>query len=278
MRVMPVKSTSCETVYSVPPEAVSVLLRVGSPALRNSLAAALSASPLVQRVCIVNDNDQCLAIQSTNDGVITICCFEHFQRTAWQPNSVLVVGETNAEALHAFSARAAGFIHYPVSLDKLNACLARRLREIHKSQQRRIYERVCRDLSLQSGISRAALMARLNRINKRFGGNGKLALRSACEWLYLDQKDVRWIDAAGDYLVVHCYDDNHVVRCTLCDMQRKLGPQFIRISRSTIVNCDAIQRAEKPAQRVVYLILQDGVRLKVSRRYLMDPKQLDRWL
>lgn len=277
---MPVTSTSCEMAYNldVKPEPVSVTLWVGSVSLRNCLTEALLASPLVQRVCPVNDNDQCLAMQSSDGSVITICCFEHFQRTTWQPNSVLVVGETNAQALHAFSARAAGFIHYPVSLDKLNACLARRLHELHQCRQRQLYDNVCRGLSLQSGISRAALMARLNRINKGFNACGKLALRSASEWLYIDQKDVRWIDAAGDYLVVHCYDENHVVRCTLCDMQRKLGPRFIRISRSTIVNCDAIRSAEKPAQRVVYLILQDGVRLKVSRRYLMDPKQLDRWL
>lgn len=257
------------------PERVSVYLWVNCKAMRYALKSALQLTDMVDDITFVFDHYHLEALKLTNDVSVIVCCSENVDADGLSPQDTLVVGETNEQALHAFSARAAGFIQYPLSQDQLDACLARHLSHLQQQYQRGLYDHLCQNLSRQSGISRAALTAKLNRMVKQRSGQDRLALRSASEWVYIDQSEIRWIDAAGDYLVVHCQTDNHVVRCTLCDMARKLDERFIRISRSAIVNRDIIKRAEKLACKVIYLVLEDDVRLKISRRYSIDPKIID---
>jgi len=62
------------------------------------------------------------------------------------------------------------------------------------------------------------------------------------EKIFLPVKDIRWIDAAGDYMCVHTHIETHIVRITLKKLASQLDPKlFARIHKSTLVNVNAIK-------------------------------------
>ncbi|MFT5514887.1 MAG: two-component system LytT family response regulator [Rhodothermales bacterium] len=55
-------------------------------------------------------------------------------------------------------------------------------------------------------------------------------------------EDVRWVEASGNYVKLHCEKKDYLIRQTMVSIERRLDSQkFIRIHRSTIVNLDCIR-------------------------------------
>lgn len=71
------------------------------------------------------------------------------------------------------------------------------------------------------------------------------------------------VSAAGNYVELHCLDNQYLMRSTMKELEEKLTPyQFIRIHRSHLVNPGAIKSVEADA-----LVLTNGERLVISQRY-----------
>lgn len=211
-------------------------------------------------------------------GSVLFCEHGRLAEISAQNAPLVVVGECNQHALEAFACGAIGFLQRPFDEDKIANCLQHLVAKLESAAIRERFARASNAVTRQAGISREALMAKLNRSLVCPEAARRLALRSANAWTWLEYGEVLWIESAGDYLVVHCYSDNHVVRCTLCDMSRKLDNQFIRINRSAIVNSRAVKFAEQPVKGTLFLHLQNDVRLKVSRQYVIRSTQFNKWL
>lgn len=88
------------------------------------------------------------------------------------------------------------------------------------------------------------------------------------EKVFLPVKDIRWIDAAGDYMCVHIGDETHVVRITMKKLASQLDPnKFQRIHKSTIVNIHCIKGIKALRNSESLIDLGDDIKLKVSRNY-----------
>lgn len=84
----------------------------------------------------------------------------------------------------------------------------------------------------------------------------------------LNQDDIDWIDAAGDYMCIHANGDTHIMRSTMKNLQEKLNHDlFQRVHRSTIVNLSRIQKIIPHTKGEYFLQLGTGERIKVSRNY-----------
>jgi two-component system LytT family response regulator len=101
------------------------------------------------------------------------------------------------------------------------------------------------------------------------------------EKVFLSVKEIRWIDAAGDYMCVHTANDTHIVRVTMKKLANQLDERiFKRIHKSTLVNINCIKRIRSLRNSESILELGDDIQLKVSRNYsnaiqeLLDSKQL----
>ena len=78
--------------------------------------------------------------------------------------------------------------------------------------------------------------------------------------------EVDWIETAGNYLILHRDDENHLIRESLRSLEQKLDPrQFQRISRSAIVNIDRIRELHPSAKAEHTLVLASGARLVMTR-------------
>jgi len=101
------------------------------------------------------------------------------------------------------------------------------------------------------------------------------------EKVFLPVKDIRWIDAAGDYMCIHENDETHVVRITMKKLENLLDPKvFTRIHKSTLVNVNFIKSIKPMRNNESILDLGNDVQLKVSRSYssviqqIVESKQL----
>ena len=84
----------------------------------------------------------------------------------------------------------------------------------------------------------------------------------------LDEDEVDWIEADGDYVRVHARGKGHLVRETLTATEARLtGSRFVRIHRSAIVNVGRIRELRPLPNRDYVVVLRDGTQLKLSRSY-----------
>jgi hypothetical protein len=76
---------------------------------------------------------------------------------------------------------------------------------------------------------------------------------------------VDWVEAAGNYVILHVGESSHPLRDTMQGIAERLGDAFCRVHRSTIVNLTRVT-STSPAQGGDLVIhLQDGTHLRCSR-------------
>ena len=96
----------------------------------------------------------------------------------------------------------------------------------------------------------------------------KLAIRDGGRTVRVEMKDIRWIDAAGDYMCIHTDAETHILRATMRELERQLDTRrFQRVHRSTIVNIDRVKAMRAHINGEYFLTLDCGHELKLSRSY-----------
>ena len=89
---------------------------------------------------------------------------------------------------------------------------------------------------------------------------GKITLLSADE--------VRWVEAAGNYVRLHTSDGSQMIRASLSHLEDSLDPgEFRRIQRSIIVNLEAIDEILSDGHGGFEVALDSGRRLRMTRTY-----------
>ena len=80
--------------------------------------------------------------------------------------------------------------------------------------------------------------------------------------------DVDWIEASGDYVMVHVKEQSHLLERSLAEMADLLGRRgFARVHRGAIVNLSRIKELRPLGSGRYELVLTDGEVLTVSRSY-----------
>lgn len=85
--------------------------------------------------------------------------------------------------------------------------------------------------------------------------------------VHLRPSSIRLVVAAGNYVEIEADGQRHLVRMTLAAIADMLGPDFIRIHRSRLVNRNLIRGERPQPSGDVLLDLTDGTALIASRRY-----------
>jgi two-component system LytT family response regulator len=95
-----------------------------------------------------------------------------------------------------------------------------------------------------------------------------MAIKSAGQIWFVKISEIDWIEAADYYACLHTGSKTHLLRRTLAELEQELNPTiFCRIHRSTIVNLDRVRRLELNAEGEHDVLLDNGTRLRLSRRY-----------
>jgi len=94
----------------------------------------------------------------------------------------------------------------------------------------------------------------------------RLTVKSGEHTVFVEVNDIDYIEAAGNYAILHVGATNHILRETLANLEAKLSPKrLMRVSRSAIVNLDRI-KAVQPATRGEHVVVLDkGRELTLTR-------------
>jgi two-component system LytT family response regulator len=96
----------------------------------------------------------------------------------------------------------------------------------------------------------------------------RLAVKSAGQVLFLKFSEIDWIEAADYYSCLHVGAKTHLLRRSMAELDEELDQAvFCRIHRSTIVQLDRIRGLQLNENGEYDVLLHNGTRLKLSRRY-----------
>ncbi len=96
----------------------------------------------------------------------------------------------------------------------------------------------------------------------------RIPVRDGERVFFVKAATVAYVESAGNYVVLHAGKENHVLRETLTALESKLDPrQFIRISRSALVNVDHIKALQPLFKGEYAVLLQDGKQLTMTRGF-----------
>lgn len=113
----------------------------------------------------------------------------------------------------------------------------------------------------QSNPQVAALLNTVHAANP----SGRILVRSPERILFLKPEEIDYIEAAGNYVVLHVGKERHILRETTTAMEARLIPAgFMRISRSIIVNLARIREVQPLGPGQYSLLLKDGSRLDMT--------------
>jgi two-component system LytT family response regulator len=88
-------------------------------------------------------------------------------------------------------------------------------------------------------------------------------------------REITWIEADRNYLVLHCGAKTHTLRGTLESIAETLDPKiFVRINRGSLVRLDAIREMLPWFHGEYKVILKDATELRWSRRYVKRRPEL----
>jgi two-component system LytT family response regulator len=96
----------------------------------------------------------------------------------------------------------------------------------------------------------------------------KLAIRDGGKTTWVNQEDIEWIDAAGDYMCIRAKGVTYIMRMTMKMLEKELDPGILqRIHRSTIINIHQVKEMESHINGEYFLTLESGHKVKLSRTY-----------
>jgi len=167
--------------------------------------------------------------------------------------AVIFVTAHDQFALQAFEVHALDYLLKPFDRERFHRALDRARGRLGAGQDADVTQRIGQLLAELKGEP----MAR-----------DRLAVKTGGRVILLRIADIDWIEAADNYVSLHVGSDAHLHRETMSALESKLpAKQFMRISRSAIVNLEKIKELQPLFHGEYAVILRNGARLTLSRTY-----------
>jgi len=167
--------------------------------------------------------------------------------------AVIFVTAYDQYAIKAFDVAAADYILKPFDQERFYQALERAVQSIKSSNatanKDRLNQTLAETAERQSAIQR-------------------ILVKSTGTVSIVDVNQIEWIEAQGNYLLLHQKEENHLHRETIKALAESLdSTKFVRIHRSTIVNLDYVRRVDSHTGGDRTVLMKDGTELRLSRRY-----------
>ncbi|AMK14859.1 LytTR family DNA-binding domain-containing protein [Methanobrevibacter olleyae] len=107
------------------------------------------------------------------------------------------------------------------------------------------------------------------RINEN---NSILAVKKGQNIVLLDFEDIFMIRVEDKQTKVFTEDMDYLVKKPLYQIEENLDSNFVRVSKSTIVNLRKIKRVAPSLKGMMFIELKNGLKDNISRKYLHDFK------
>ena len=91
--------------------------------------------------------------------------------------------------------------------------------------------------------------------------------------IVINTADIYMTRVEEDKTVIYCNDKKYVSRKRLCELEKVLGIEFMRISKTTLIHLEYISRVEPSFNGMMLLTMKNGCRDYISRKYLPNLKK-----
>jgi two-component system LytT family response regulator len=156
---------------------------------------------------------------------------------------IVFVTAFDQHAVHAFETCAIDYLLKPVAPERLSKALARtraRLPQTHT----------------QITTPREVI----RREERRF------FVRSGAQTAFIAINEIDWIEACGNYAILHVGQRNHFLRETMSTLETLLpSDEFLRVSRSAILHLDRVEEVHIVGGGHHIALLKDGQRVNFTR-------------
>ena len=94
----------------------------------------------------------------------------------------------------------------------------------------------------------------------------RFTVRSGQRTSFVAPEQIDWIEADGNYAILHVGAQNHLLRETMSALEAQLAAgDFLRVSRSAIVRLERVKEMHAGAGGHHFVLLRDGQRVPVTR-------------
>ncbi|BBF44931.1 hypothetical protein lbkm_3671 [Lachnospiraceae bacterium KM106-2] len=100
-----------------------------------------------------------------------------------------------------------------------------------------------------------------------------LAVERDEKYIILKPEEIYMVRVEKEKVVVYTTRDFYYARSRLYEMEQRLGKDFLRISKTTIVNLNQLDSVEPSFSGTMYLKLKNGCKDYISRKYLPQFKK-----
>ena len=103
--------------------------------------------------------------------------------------------------------------------------------------------------------------------------NSILAVKKGQDIVLLDFEDIFMIRVEEKQTKVYTEDKDYLVKKPLYQIEENLDSNFVRVSKTTIVNLRKIKRVAPSLRGMMFIELKNGLKDNISRKYLSDFKE-----
>ncbi|MDX2418423.1 MAG: LytTR family DNA-binding domain-containing protein [Xanthomonadales bacterium] len=174
-------------------------------------------------------------------------------------------------ALDAFEVHAVDYIVKPLDEQRLHLAVMRavsRYNEDLHSGGNKGFLLGAIDAITSNVEERTAVNQTIRNVSLSADPERKIIIKDRDSIKLIKTDSIAWVDAAGDYMCVHADGETHIMRCTMKQLLKELDADvFKRVHRSTIVNLKCIEEVIPHTKGEYFLQIDNGERIKVSRKY-----------
>jgi two-component system LytT family response regulator len=175
------------------------------------------------------------------------------------PPHIVFITAHDRFALRAFEVHAFDYLLKPISEERFREALRRAREHCEK---------------VDDSVA-ARLEAMLQQLQHVKGLPDRLLVHEDSRAIFVPIKDISWVEADRNYLLLHCGKKTHTVRSTLEALENTLDPKlFVRINRRALVRLDAIRELLPWFHGEYKVVLHDNTELRWSRRYVSQRPEL----
>lgn len=185
------------------------------------------------------------------------------------PRGVVFVTAHDQHAIRAFEVHALDYLLKPFGRPRFAATVQRaldRLQALDALTLRRTLESMADDR--RSAAESAAELAEpvVSGAAPAGGTPTRIGVRTGGRLILVGVDEIDWVEASGDHARIHAGRQAWLITHRMHSLERLLaGGDFLRIHRSLIVNLHRIRELHREGDGAGTVVLQDGVRLRVSR-------------
>jgi two-component system LytT family response regulator len=173
---------------------------------------------------------------------------------------IIFVTAHDQYALQAFDVHALDYLLKPFDDERFGLALRRAKEQLHEHAEAAPDSRV---------------ESLLEALRSKSSGLDRVLVKADGRAFFVRTDEIDWIEAEGKYVRLHAGQQSYLLRAGISELELQLEPKkFLRIHRSTIVNVERIKEMRPWFHGEYEVVLNDGTRLRLSRRYRSKLKEV----